>query len=98
MSSNKEFNFSEVIPLKTYSEGVTAYSEKTDIAKREIAVVAALHLINTSLSSGALTVMKARSELPKMVKTILAALEGDEGDEQEEGSSLQRPNISGHSV
>ena len=76
-TDNKEFNFSEIIPLKVKTTDTTYYSSKSDTAKREIAVVAALQLINTSLLSGKSGLFEVENLLPDITKAILGALEGN---------------------
>ncbi|NRA84649.1 MAG: hypothetical protein HRU22_13030 [Gammaproteobacteria bacterium] len=79
-ADNTDFNFSDIIPLKSRSEGMTSFSQKSDTAKREIAVVAALQILNShAKSADSNHVLTTFGEyLPYMTKVILDALEGEE--------------------
>jgi hypothetical protein len=78
---NQNFNFSSIIPLADQYSDNTEYSQMSDRAKREIAVVSALQLINTSLSSSSANcglLKYAPDHLTVLVTAILKEMDGGE--------------------
>lgn len=72
------FDFSTLIKTKDNKDGNTYYSARSDEAKRQIAVVAALQILNSHAPSaqGANIISTFNIHLPKMTQAILDALEG----------------------